>query len=48
MDKIFFDSRKESESNKICSNDFENIFMSKFQFYFLRIDNQYILKSQSV
>jgi hypothetical protein len=35
---------KESESNSICSNDFKNIFALQFQFYFLRMNNQYILK----
>jgi hypothetical protein len=35
---------KESESNSICSNDFKNIFIFQFQFYFLRTNNQYILK----
>jgi hypothetical protein len=48
MNKIFFNQEKESESNRIFLNDLRNIFISQFQFYFLKINNQYTLKNQSI
>jgi hypothetical protein len=34
----------EKWSDRLCSNDFESIHISEFQTYFLRMNNQYILK----
>jgi hypothetical protein len=42
MNTIFLD--EETKSDKVYSDDFESVHISQFQFYFLMMNNQNILK----
>jgi hypothetical protein len=44
INKIFIESRNRKESYRMYYSVFENIYTSQFKFYFLKMNNQYVLK----